>query len=155
MNQDKSRNFGHPHPFFHGEIALWKKCGNNVSPAPIGLSTSTFRLHTSIYSYNRRLSLVSFILIKIKKDSQKFPKLSFKAYLSYERAFLTPQSTQKWTNWPIDWDNNFLETLVVFPLKNLASSLKLICHIKPKMTPGHFWEFFWFLFLIKINDPKD
>ena len=39
INQEKSRNFGHPDPLFHGEIAIWKMCWQIVPPhqSPIGL----------------------------------------------------------------------------------------------------------------------
>ena len=33
MNQEKSRNFRPPDPFFHGEIAIWKK-GRLIQPPP-------------------------------------------------------------------------------------------------------------------------
>ena len=37
MNHEKSRNFGPPNPFFHGELAIWKKCGLIRPPNLLGL----------------------------------------------------------------------------------------------------------------------
>ena len=37
MNKEKPKNFGPPaEPYFHGEKAVWKKCGDNPTP-PLGL----------------------------------------------------------------------------------------------------------------------
>ena len=37
VNKEKPRNFGTPaEPYFHGEKAVWKKCGDNPTP-PLGL----------------------------------------------------------------------------------------------------------------------
>ena len=45
MKKEKSRNLGPPDPFFHGEIAIWKK-GGLIQPPPalIGLKKTVMSL---------------------------------------------------------------------------------------------------------------